>query len=440
LISNLQQARKAHLSFLFHKFTAPTISSRKDVIYKFIIEEETVFASNFAVAPGACFVYNPLPRGYFSKEQSSMEFTVKRNLLLNELNLVQGVIEKKSTIPILSNILLEAAEGNVGITATDLDVSICCGCAAEVETAGTLTVSARRLFDIVRLLPEESEIRMTLLENEWVKLKAGKSEYKVVGLPRENFPSIPQAPSGGISLPAADLRAMILRTMFAITQEESRYSLNGALLVLSPQEMRMVATDGHRLALVGKAVNIQGLDEEIRALIPRKTLVEILKLVGDGEMIVEFARDENHLFFAFQGKRLISRVLAGQFPNYEMVIPRDNDKRVVAPSRQLAEGIRRVAVMSDEKLRAIRLAFSPGVAEITASSADAGEARDIVEVEFEGRDISIGFNPQYLLEFLGVCGSDSVSIMVKDSETQGMLSPVGSAELDYRYIVMPMKF
>jgi DNA polymerase-3 subunit beta len=369
-----------------------------------------------------------------------MEFTVKRNTLLNELNLVQGVIEKKSTIPILSNILLEAAEGNVAITATDLDVTICCGCAADVDSAGMLTVSARRLFDIVRLLPEESEIRMTLLENDWVKLRAGKSEYKVVGLPRENFPSIPQSPAGGITLPAADLRAMILRTMFAITQEESRYSLNGALLVLSPQEMRMVATDGHRLALVGKAVNIQGVDEEIRTLIPRKTLVEILKLVGDGEMMVEFARDENHLFFTVQGKRLISRVLAGQFPNYEMVIPRDNDKRVVAPSRQLAEGIRRVAVMSDDKLRAIRLAFSPGAAEITASSADAGEARDIVEVEFEGRDISIGFNPQYLLEFLGVCGSDSVSIMVKDSETQGMLSPVGSAELDYRYIVMPMKF
>jgi DNA polymerase-3 subunit beta len=369
-----------------------------------------------------------------------MEFTVKRNMLLNELNLVQGVIEKKSTIPILANILLEAAAGNVAITATDLDVSICCGCAAEVETAGTLTVSARRLFDIVRLLPEDSEIKIALLENDWVKLKAGKSEYKVVGLPRENFPSIPQAPEGGISLPAPDLRAMILRTMFAITQEESRYSLNGALLVLAPQEMRMVATDGHRLALVGKAADIQGVEEETRTLIPRKTLAEILKLIGDGDMLLEFARDENHLFFTIPGKRLISRVLAGQFPNYEMVIPRDNDKRVIAPSRQLAEGIRRVAVMSDEKLKAVRLAFSPGVAEITASSADAGEAKDVVDVEFEGKEISIGFNPQYLLEFLGVCGSDSVSIMIKDSETQGMLSPVGSAELDYRYVVMPMKF
>jgi DNA polymerase-3 subunit beta len=369
-----------------------------------------------------------------------MEFTVKRNLLLNELNLVQGVIEKKSTIPILSNILLEASGNDLRITATDLDVSICCGCTAEVESEGTMTVSARRLFDIVRLLPEDAEIRCKLLDNDWVKLKAGKSDYKVVGLPRENFPSIPQAPAEGITIPGNDLRAMIQRTMFAITQEESRYSLNGALLSLAPHEMRMVATDGHRLALVAKAMEIGNVESEIRALIPRKTLVEILRLIGDQELMVEFGRDENHIFFAVSGKRLISRILAGQFPNYEMVIPRDNDKRIVAPSRMLAEGLRRAAVMSDEKLRAVRLSFNAGTAEITASSADAGEARELVEVEYDGAPVNIGFNPQYLLDFLGICGSESVSLLVRDAETQGMLSPADAGELDYRYVVMPMKF
>jgi len=369
-----------------------------------------------------------------------MEFTVKRNLLLNELNLVQGVIEKKSTIPILSNILLEAAGNMLEITATDLDVSICCGCPADVPAPGILTVSARRLFDIVRLLPEDSEINCTLLANDWVQLRAGRSEYKVVGLPRENFPSIPQAPAGGICLPGSDLRGMIQRTMFAITQEESRYSLNGALLILAPHEIRMVATDGHRLALVTKVMDIKDVDSEIRSLIPRKALVEILRLIGDGELLVEFSRDENHIFFSARGKKLISRVLAGQFPNYEMVVPRDNDKCIIVPSRTFADGIRRAAVMSDEKLRAVRLTFSPGSAEITASSAEAGEAREVVEVDFQGGELSIGFNPQYLLDFLGACGSESVNIMVKDAETQGMLSPAGSGELDYRYVVMPMKF
>jgi DNA polymerase-3 subunit beta len=204
--------------------------------------------------------------------------------------------------------------------------------------------------------------------------------------------------------------------------------------------MRMVATDGHRLALVTKAVEIGSLDTEVRALIPRKTLVEILRLIGDQELMVDFGRDENHIFFSVVGKRLISRILAGQFPNYEMVVPRDNDKRVIAPSRMLAEGIRRAAIMSDEKLRAVRLSFNIGSAEITASSADAGEARELVEVDYDGAPVNIGFNPQYLLDFLGVCGSESVSLLIKDAETQGMLSPAEGAELDYRYVVMPMKF
>jgi DNA polymerase-3 subunit beta len=369
-----------------------------------------------------------------------MEFTVKRNLLLNELNLVQGVIERKSTIPILSNILLEASGGALGITATDLDVSICCGCEAEVTEEGTLTVSARKLFDIVRLLPEESEIRFRLLENDWVQLKVGKSEYKVVGLPRENFPSIPAMPSGGVALPGNDLRAMIQRTMFAITQEESRYSLNGALLVLAAHDIRMVATDGHRLAVVSKPAELESINAEVKALIPKKTLVEILRLLGDSESGVEFARDENHIFFSVRGKKLISRVLAGQFPNYEMVVPRDNDKRVVVPSKEFFEGIRRAAIMSDEKLRAVKLTFYPGTAEINASSADAGEAHEQVEVEYDGAQMSIGFNPQYLIDFLNACGSEKVSILLKDSETQGMLGPVGDIDMDYRYVVMPMKY
>ncbi len=369
-----------------------------------------------------------------------MEFTVKRNAILNELNLVQGVIEKKSTIPILSNILLDATGDRVDILATDLDVSICCGCPSEVRTEGTTTISARRLFDIVRLLPEEAEIEFSLLENEWVHVRSGNSEYKVVGLPKENFPSIPEPAGPAVSIPGNLLRATIQRTIFAITQEESRYSLNGALLVLSPQEIRMVATDGHRLALVSQKMDFAGVSAEIRALIPRKTLIELQKLIGPEEMIVEFGRDENHLFFSVGGKRLVSRVLAGQFPNYEMVIPRENDKVIVASTRIIGDGIRRAAVMSDEKLRAIRLSFSPGVVEMTASSADAGEAREVVPVDYDGSPVAIGFNPQYLLDFLGVCGSESVALAVRDAETQGMLTPAGATDLDYKYIVMPMKF
>ncbi len=369
-----------------------------------------------------------------------MEFTVKRSDLFGELTLVQGVIEKKSTIPILSNILLEATGSTLGITATDLDVSICCGCPATVETEGTTTVSARRLHEIVRLLPEDAEIRFSLMENEWVGIQSGNAQYKIVGLPKENFPSIPDAVQSGIAIPGSLLRAMIQRTMFAITQEESRYSLNGAQLLLDSQQIRMVATDGHRLALVSKQVDVPGLSAELKVLIPRKTLVELQKLLGDQDTIVEFGRDENHLFFGIGRKRLVSRILAGQFPNYEMVIPHDNDKHVTASTRLLGDGIRRAAVMSDEKLKAIRVSLSPGTIELTASSAEAGEARDVVPVQYEGTSMDIGFNPNYILDFLGACGTENVTLSVRDSETQGLLAPEGPADLDYRYVVMPMKF
>lgn len=369
-----------------------------------------------------------------------MEFKVKRNALLSELNLVQGVVEKKSTIPILSNILLEASGQCLDVTATDLDVSIRCGCAAEVLSEGTMTVSARRVFDIVRLLPEECELHFVLLENNWVEIRAGNSDYKVVGLPKENFPSIPEPVTSMISIPGSVLLAMIQRTMFAITQEEARYALNGALLVLTSQEIRMVATDGHRLALVSKELGVSGVEGEIRVLIPRKTLVELQKLIGDQELLVEFGRDENHLFFTVGGKRLVSRVLAGQFPNYEMVLPKGNDRAVIGNTRVISDSIRRAAVMSDEKLRAVRMSVSPGIVEVTASSVDAGEAREIVPVEFSGEGIEIGFNPQYLLDFLGACGAESICILLKDGETQAMLRPASPAELDYQYVVMPMKF
>jgi DNA polymerase-3 subunit beta len=168
--------------------------------------------------------------------------------------------------------------------------------------------------------------------------------------------------------------------------------------------------------------------------------VEIQKLIGDQDVMMEFGRDENHLFFTVGSKQLISRILAGQFPNYELVIPRDNDKYIVSSAKGLGDGIRRAAIMSDEKLKAIRLSFKTGTLELTASCAEAGEAREVVPVEYEGESLDIGFNPQYLLDFISVCSSDSISVSLKDSETQGLLRPVGPPDLDYRYVVMPMKF
>jgi len=367
-----------------------------------------------------------------------MKFTVTRNSLLSELNLVQGVIEKKSTIPILSNILMEAVGERLDITASDGDVTIRCGCPVAVAIEGVTTISARRIFDIVRLLPENAEIEMSMLDNDWVELRSGNSHYKIVAVPRDDYPLIPDTAPTLASIPGNLLERMIHRTVFAITQEDSRYSLNGSQLVIRPDIVQMVATDGHRLALVSKNMEIPGIEEENKALIPRKTLTEILKLISGQDVVVDFGRSDNHLFFSVGDKRIVSRILAGQFPNYELVIPRDNDKLIIVGAKAFGDGIRRAAIMSDERLKSLKLSLSTGELEISATNADAGESREIVPVEFEGERLFIGFNSQYLLDFINACSADSISIAIKDSSTQGLLRPVGADDLEYRYVVMPM--
>ena len=370
-----------------------------------------------------------------------MKFTVTRNSLLGELTLVQGVIEKKNTMSILSNILVEATGDKLDITATDGDVTIRCGCSAAVKVDGATTIAARRLFEIVRLLPENAEIELSTLENNWVELRSGNSHYKIVSIPQEDFPVIPDVTSGIAVIPGNILEGMIQRTMFAITQEESRYSLNGSLLILQPDTVQMAATDGHRLAVVGKSMEVPEIKEEVRALIPRKALTEIAKLIsGQNNAMIEFGRDDNNLFFSTGNRRIVSRVLAGQFPNYEMVIPKENDKLVGIGAKAFGDGIRRAAVMSDERLKSVKLSFKTGELEISAVNSDAGEAREVVPIEYEGEKLIIGFNSQYLLDFIGVCGVDSISLALRDSNTQGLFKPVGAGDLDfeYKYIAMPM--
>ena len=368
-----------------------------------------------------------------------MKFAVTRNSLLSELNLVQGVIEKKITNPILSNILIEAVGDHLDITATDGDVTIQCGCSAAISVEGSTTLAARKLFDIVRLLPENAEIEMSLLENEKVELRSGNSNYKILAIPKDDFPTIPESSPTIALIPGMLLEGMIQRTMFAITQEESRYSLNGSLFVLQPGAVHMVATDGHRLAVVTKNMEIQGIDNEVKTLIPRKALVEILKFVSGQDISVEFGRDDNNIFFSAGNRRIVSRILAGHFPNYELVIPKDNDKLITVGTKTLGDGIRRAAVMADERLKSVKLSFSTGELEISAINTDAGESREVVPIEFEGGTLEIGFNSQYLLDFIGVCGADTVSIAVKNPETQGLFKPVGVDNFEYSYIAMPMK-
>jgi DNA polymerase-3 subunit beta len=370
-----------------------------------------------------------------------MEFTVSKADLVRELSLSQGVVERKTTIPILSNVLLEASGDRLTLTATDLELGIRCSTPAVVKVPGAGTIPAKKLLDYVRLLPD-AEIQVKFSETHWASLVCGRSKSRIAGMSRESYPELPEMPEVQARIALKVLGSMIHRTIFSISAEESRFTLNGALLQLREGGLTMVATDGHRLALVHQ----EGVVEEpdlSKSLLPRKAMGELLKLIGeqaDGETKIDFAADENHLFFRLGERLLISRKLIGNFPDYERVLPRSHSHAVILDRDALRGAIERVAQFADERSRAIKLKFSDNEAIVHSSLSESGESEESLPVEYVGPTVEIGFNAQYLLDFLRASTEPGVSFHFKDAQSAGELRPSGEG-LNYesRYVVMPMR-
>ncbi len=371
---------------------------------------------------------------------TTMEITISKFELLRELTATQGVVERKTTIPILSNYLFEAAGDKLSLTATDLDLSLRTSCSAKVKKEGSCTIPARKLYDYVRLLPD-ADITIKLLDNHWVSIRCGRSNTKMVGMARSNFPSLPVFPTAGaIKIPAQVLRSMIAKTGFAIATEESRYTLNGALMVLKPESIIMVATDGHRLAHVERSgEKFDGVSGEMKTLVPKKAMDELKTLLDEDIETIEFAKDESTLFFRVGARLLTSRQLTGQFPNYEAVLPKDNNKSVTIHGDELGAALARVAQLADERSRAVRLKLEKGELKLSASSTEAGESEDSIEVAYNGDPMAIGFNAQYLTDFIKASGAGEVKLELKDPQSAGQLRPAEGEDYKYRYIVMPMR-
>jgi DNA polymerase III subunit beta len=369
-----------------------------------------------------------------------MELVVRKNDLLRELQLFQGIVERKNTIPILANVLMEAKGDQVSFLATDLEVGLRSHCAASVTKSGALTLPAKKFYEIVKSLPE-TDIRIAE-DKGGVKVAADRFDSRMQTLPREDFPTLPEssgAPSA--TLPRSSLREMVSKTQFAITGEDTRYFLNGALFVLRPDVMTLVATDGHRLALVsvpraGKA----GKDaDEVKAILPKKTLGELSRLLVEGDDDVRYERGENHLFFDVGGRLLISRMIDGQFPAFERVIPKGNDKHIEFERDRLTSAVKRVALLSNERSRAVKIQIEKGKVDVTSSSPDVGEAKETLPVDYSGAAMQICFNAQYVLDFLAAVSSDVVSLDLKDDVSQAVMKPVGADGYDYTYVIMPMR-
>jgi DNA polymerase-3 subunit beta len=391
-------------------------------------------------APPARNQESPMPT---AAPTGNLEITVSRAELLRELTAAQSVVERKTTIPILSNFLFEAADDKLTITATDLDQSIRTSCPAKVKKSGACTIPARKLYDYIKLLPD-GDISIKLMDNHWVQIRAGRSNTKMVGMARANFPTVAEFPTtGAFKISTASLKNMVAKTIFAISNEESRYTLNGALLVLKAESMAMVATDGHRLAHIEKlGESLEGITGEKKTLIPRKALSELLSLLNSTEAeTLDFADDEQTLFFRVGGRVLTSRKLTGQFPNYEAVLPRDNNKFVIVRSEDLMSAIQRVAQFADERSGAIKIRLETNELKLSSSSTDSGESEDTIETPYNYDPLVVGFNSQYLIDFLkAIGGGGEVRLEFKDAQSAGQMRPEdANDDVKYRYILMPMR-
>jgi DNA polymerase-3 subunit beta len=368
-----------------------------------------------------------------------MELVARKADLVRELQFFQQIVERKNTIPILANVLLEGSGNEVTLLATDLEVALRSRCEAAVSKPGSVTLPAKKLYEVVRALPEGDVNIETDKGGNSVKVSGGQFSSKMPTLPREDFPSLPEA-GGGVkaTIDGKSLAQMVSKTQFAITGEDTRFYLNGAQFVLRPEDMTFVATDGHRLALMNVKHN-GAKGDDIKAILPRKTLAELGRLLAEGNNNVNYERGENHLFFEIGPRLLISRMIDGQFPAYERVVPKGNDKHVEFERDRLTQAVRRVSILSNERSRAVKMMLDKGKVEVTSSSPEFGEAREPIPVDYSGPALTICFNAQYVLDFLGVVETDVVALELKDEVSQAVMKPVGADGYDYTYVIMPMR-
>ena len=373
-----------------------------------------------------------------------MKLAFERAALLKSLAHVQSVVERRTTIPILSNVKLEAADNGISLTATDMDLSVVDATEAEVIRPGATTAAAHTLYDVVRKLPEGSQIELERSEQgAELSLRSGRTSFDLPCLPAADFPAMTdEGLDHSFSLPVSDLAKLIDRTRFAISTEETRYYLNGIFLHTIEEGaascLRSVATDGHRLARVEVAMP-EGAAGMPGVIVPRKTVGELRKLLEElePETLVDVALSNARIRFKVGSAMLRSRLIDGTFPDYERVIPTDNDKMMVMPTADLAQAVDRVATISTDKSRAIKLAMAPGKLTLTAISPDAGRAVDEVDVDYQSDMMEIGFNARYVLDITGQIEGNDIELVLADAGAPTLLrDPKDSSTL---YVLMPMR-
>ncbi len=366
-----------------------------------------------------------------------MKFTITREKLHEGLTAVAASVPSKTTLPVLSNILVEATKDGLRLSGTDLDLAVSTIIPAQVDQEGATTLPARKLVEIVRELPSAS-IRVTSSGEQRIQIECGRSRFKLLGLSRDEFPSFPVVKfEGGWRIAAKDLQKLIGHVAFAASTEESRPILNGVLWELRSDRMRMVATNGHRLARMD--VPLKGAGGQADLIVPPKALEQIRRLFSPDEEI-EIARSDNHLGFRSAGTQVYTRLIEGPYPNYEQVIPRENDKIMTADKGAFAAALRRMSIVASDQTHRIRLAFANGSCKLSVTTPDLGEAQEEMTVAYEGDPLEIGFNAAYLLEIMKYLPTDEVRMSFKGPERATTCEPVGWDDpASYLTLVMPLR-
>lgn len=368
-----------------------------------------------------------------------MKFTVAKDTFLEALQKVQNVVEKKNTVQILSNILLASTKDTLSLTATDLEVGINVTLPIEKGIEGKVAVSAKNLLEIVKELPNKP-VTLSKKENNWVEISCQKSMFNLVGLGADEFPPLPSFDNKNyLTVNSAATREMVDRTLFSVSTDETRYHLNGVFVeAVENNLLRMVSTDGHRLAFIDKELVLNGADQFKRGIIiPKKGLAELRRLLDDKAESFSMALDKGNLLVKLEDTLLFIRLIEGDYPDYEQVIPKKNDKRLTVSREEFLGSLRRVSLLANEKSRGVKLSLRENGLTITSSNPDLGDAKEELDAEYNQDPVEIGFNARYIIECLTILDSDKITIDLNDKLSPGLLRPAGKN--DYTYIVMPMR-
>jgi len=371
-----------------------------------------------------------------------MQFTIEKDVFLKGLAKVQGIVEKRNTIPILANVLIEATDSGIQLTATDLEVGMQASYPAKIKSPGKVTVSAKKLFEIIKELPE-GEVSFIAKENCWIEIRCGKALFNIVGLSAEEFPYFPQpGQKQFVNIPGQVISDLLDKTIFSMSSDESKYNLNGiffqALNLDGRQILRLVATDGHRLALVQRDLDVSGISELNKGVIfPKKGIFELKKIAEEGDGDIELGFLDNNAMIKKNQTVVIMRLVDGEFPDYNRVIPQESDHQATVACQPLFHALRRMAILSSEKSRGVKLLLRQGNLDISSSNPELGDAREDLDIDYAGQEISIGFNARYLLDILQAQKQEQVILQIRDNMSPGLITP--GDDKDYLAVIMPMR-